>query len=122
MGQAALELEDQRAHPRVVLQTAVNLTSDTNFYTGLTNDISAGGVFVATYGVQPLGTRLRLELSLPDGGPPLSVDGEVRWVREYNPLSDGHPGMGLSFTHLRRRDQRRIAAFIAQRDTLFFDE
>src|SRR5690606_20171164 len=36
-------------------------------YTGFTEDVSEGGVFVTTYRLAPVGTRVDLELSLPNG-------------------------------------------------------
>jgi len=58
---------------------------------GVTKNIGAGGVFVATDRLRPVGERLRLTFSLPDAAP-VSVRAEVRWVRE-GPSA----GMGLRF-------------------------
>ncbi len=43
--------EDRRKHTRITLKTEVHLGSESNFYTGFTNDISEGGVFISTHAV-----------------------------------------------------------------------
>ena len=56
--------DERRQHTRVQLQTEIHLTSESNFYTGLSNDISEGGVFVATHQLESVGTELEMEFSL----------------------------------------------------------
>lgn len=119
---SARRSEERRAHPRAVLKTEVHLGSESNFYTGFTNDISEGGLFVATHHVLPRGERMELEFSLPDDPTPLKVLGEVRWTREYNPASDGAPGLGFQFVDLSADDRARIEAFVKQRETLFYED
>jgi uncharacterized protein (TIGR02266 family) len=112
---------ERRQHPRATIKTAVHLGSESNFYSGFTNDLSEGGLFVATHLVLPIGTRLDLEFSLPDDDTPIRAQGEVRWTREYNPSSDGAPGLGLRFLKLELADRDRIDAFVKLRETLFYD-
>jgi uncharacterized protein (TIGR02266 family) len=115
-------LQERRAHPRVRLHTTINLTSQSNFYTGLTGDISEGGVFVATHNVFSPGTSVDLEFTLPDNGGAIIARGEVRWAAEYNELSDGPPGLGIKFLDLSERDRARIERFVRTRDTMLYDE
>ena len=114
--------ESRRQHDRAVLKARVTMTSESNFYTGLLNNISEGGIFAATFNLLPLGTRVDLEFSLPDGEAPIAVQAEVRWIREYDPLSDAHPGMGLRFLTLPDEVKARIERFVARRETLFYDD
>ena len=114
--------KNKRNHARAVLKTSVHLGSDSNFYTGFSNNISEGGIFIATHHNAPLGTQVHLEFSLPDNETPISALGEVRWCSQYNPNSDGAPGLGLSFLNLSDSDRRRIEAFVNHRDTLFYDD
>ena len=104
------------------MEADLGLLSDSNFYTGLSQDISAGGLFVATYNLMDVGTVVQLEFDLSDGRPPIEVQGEVRWIREHNEYSDAGPGMGLRFVDLAPEAHARIVAFVSQRDTLFFDD
>lgn len=114
--------DERRAHQRLPLKASVTWNSETNFYTGFTDDISEGGIFVATYSVASRGAQIMLEFTLPDDKERICVLAEVRWLREYNPASDVNPGMGLEFVNLSDEDKQRIQAFIKNRETLFYDE
>ena len=45
----AENMQNVRAAERFDLEVKVDLESDHNFYTGLTQNISAGGLFIATH-------------------------------------------------------------------------
>ena len=113
--------EERRVSPRVKLCTPIHLASHSNFYTGFTDNISEGGVFVATHNVFPVGTIVRLELMLPGDDEPIDVLGEVRWTVEYSETSDGHPGLGVKFIQLSERNAERIRRFTSLRDPLFYE-
>ncbi len=113
---------ERREHRRITFVADISFTSDSNFYTGFTRDISEGGVFVATYNSFPVGTIMELQLQMPDGGDPINVKGEVRWYAEHNEESDGHPGVGLRFVDLTEDNRRRIDRFVTVRDSIFFDD
>jgi uncharacterized protein (TIGR02266 family) len=120
-GEEAPARSEQRGHQRVDLEAEVTLESDHNFYTGLTADISAGGLFVACEELRPVGTRLRVRFSLPGGGGSIETDAEVRWVRDPQ-CSSLPPGMGLRFLALPAEALDAVAAFVQQRDTIFYDD
>ncbi len=114
--------QQRRAAPRVALCAEISLGSDHNFFTGFTNDISDGGVFVATVNLMPIGTQVDLAFSLP-GGPRIEGKGEVRWVREFDDRNpDAFPGMGIRFTDLPLPDVTAIHGFTQQREPMFFPE
>ena len=114
---------DRRSSPRVVLKTAVTFSSESNFYTGFLDNISEGGLFIATYHPAELGTKMQVEFSLPDGGEPITVKAEVRWVRAQGADGEGStPGLGLRFTDLDDKDRNRIETFTNRRDTIFYDD
>lgn len=117
-------IKDQRGTYRLRNRLKVTRTSENNFYTGFTENISDGGVFMATYDCLELGTRFMFQLTLPDGGPPIIAQGEVRWLREYNRANESiTPGMGVSFLKLDPRDAARIQHFIEnQRDSIFIPD
>ena len=120
--QVPKDIINRRAAPRAVINAEIGFQSDTNFYTGFSEDISTGGIFLSTFDIRPMGSSLNVNFTLP-GGHFISVDGEVRWVREYNELSpDVSPGMGVQFKNLSADDRDAIDAFIQQRSTLFFDD
>lgn len=109
---------------RVDLEAEVGLESESNFYTGLTQDISSGGLFVATHQTRPVGDRLVLKFALPGRPAPITVEAEVRWVRQPTSIGagDGTPGMGLQFVNITPEDKAAINTFIQQRESLFYDE
>lgn len=117
-----MSTDERRVFNRAALQASINWTSESNFYTGFTNDISEGGIFVATHTLQEINSTMELEFSIPDGQDPIKAIGIVRWIREYNPDSDAEPGMGLQFTNLTDQDKGRIQAFVNRRETIFFED
>jgi uncharacterized protein (TIGR02266 family) len=112
---------DARAHRRLLLELEVTLQSDSNFYIGLTENLSNGGIFVATHLTQPIGTTVAITLRLPNRKTPLALGGRVRWVREFSETLDAPPGMGIEFEALSDADARAIREFLAARTPLFFD-
>jgi uncharacterized protein (TIGR02266 family) len=108
-----------RQAERRSVQVEVGVFSDSNFYLGFTENISAGGVFIATYRALPIGSEVDVQLELPTGS--LTVTGIVRWLRTVD-VSEGWPGMGVQFAPLSEEDEARIREFVGIRDPLFFDD
>lgn len=107
---------------RKTIEVEIGVYSDSNFYTGFTEDISEGGLFAATYDLVPIGSTIDVEFSLP-GGHQVRVGGEVRWLRD--PIEDDSgapPGMGIRFTDVDSHAHEAISEFIAARAPLFFDD
>jgi uncharacterized protein (TIGR02266 family) len=117
---AKVDWAERRESTRVKYITQVHLGSDSNFYTGFSNNISEGGIFVATHLLRARGTVIDIEFSLPDGGPPIRVETEVRWICDA--FASERPGMGLQFRALSPDERGRIEAFINQRETLFYED
>jgi uncharacterized protein (TIGR02266 family) len=112
--------QDHRAHARVHVQIDVTLMSDSQLYTGLSENLSEGGVFVATHVFRKMGEMLDLTLTLP-GSKPIHTVGEVRWIREVTGNADAPPGIGLQFVLLTEEDAKTIRAFLRKRAPLFFE-
>ncbi|MCP4603844.1 MAG: PilZ domain-containing protein [Proteobacteria bacterium] len=113
---------DLRSDRRANLEAMITIQSQHNFWTGLTKDISSGGLFVATYTMLPLGSQVDVAFSLPDIGPKVMIPAKVQWLRLYREDSDLMPGMGLKFEQLSGVTQKRIEAFVKKRETMFFEE
>ena len=113
-----------RAAERYDLEVKVDLESDHNFYTGLTQNISAGGLFIATHHLRRIGDRISLKFQLPGNEGPVQVDTEVRWIRENSALTraDGATGMGVRFINLSPAATAAIQQFLATRDSLYYDD
>jgi uncharacterized protein (TIGR02266 family) len=113
---------DRRQEPRHTVAVAVTFESEHNFYTGLTSDLSGGGLFVATHEIRQVGERIQLHFTLPTLREPIDALTEVRWVRPTEmPGGGGEAGMGLQFLQLTPRAKEAIKAFLKKRDSLFFD-
>lgn len=108
---------ERRTDPRVPIESDVTLESDSQFFTGLTGNLSTGGVFVATYRQLSIGCRVMMTLTLPDGE--LRVKGTVRWARDAS--SGASPGVGVAFEELAPGDASRIARFCELRAPLLHD-
>ncbi len=120
------DMSERRRHPRKPLQVDVTMVSESNFYLGFSQDVSEGGLFIATYeGIRPVGERFPLVFQLPEREPVFCLV-EVAWVREYREgedLKHGSPGMGVRFIGLLPEDREAIAAFVEQtREPLFHPE
>ena len=114
--------EVRRQHLRHNVELEVTMESETNFYMGLTENLSEGGLFIATHVLKPLGTQIEVSFKLPDVSEPIKITGTVRWLREYSPTSDTSPGLGVRFEQVDARQTEQIKRFLAARDPLFYDE
>lgn len=116
----ALNNDDRRSAPRYILKVEVTFESEHNFYTGLTQDLSGGGLFVATNVLRPIGEYIRVRFNLPGHSEFIDVVTVVRWVRGHN-ISDLEPGMGLQFTQLTQSAKQAVSEFLRRRDSIYFD-
>lgn len=110
--------ESRRAR-RHTVEIEVGIASESNFYLGFTENLSSGGVFVATYLTKPLGSHIEVALAFPNGKD-LRVHGVVRWLREA--ASDSWPGMGIQFESLSSEDEANIRHFLSLREPMFYDD
>ena len=111
---------ERRIFDRRAIEVEIGVYSDSNFYTGFTEDISEGGLFAATYDLVPIGSSIDVEFTLP-GGHQVKVTGEVRWLRD--PIEDdtgAPPGMGIRFVELGSQDHAAISEFVCARTPMFF--
>jgi uncharacterized protein (TIGR02266 family) len=113
--------DEQRRATRVPLAVEVTLESEHNFFAGVANNVSEGGLFVATTNPPPLGSEVGFELVL--GGERFLVMGVVRWVRDERAASSGAPaGCGIKWVHLEDGALEAIHHFIDVRQTDFYEE
>jgi Tfp pilus assembly protein PilZ len=120
----ANDVDERRPQLRLVsrwaLRAALAVESEDGLYAHLSYDIAEGGVFVATYDAPPVGARVDLKLTLPDGSE-LDVVGVVRWIRDAGLASDGLPaGCGIECKGLPLDAQRAIADFARIREPLLW--
>ena len=113
---------DRRRVPRYAVAVHVTFESEHNFFTGLTEDLSRGGLFVATPSLCPIGARVQVRMHLPTSAEPLDVLTEVRWVRDRDvPGGGGKAGVGLMFLQMSPKAKTAVKEFLKQRESIFFD-
>src|SRR6185369_12867959 len=100
MGAIAIQDTHRRAYERAELVVEITYESDHNFFMGLSENISEGGLFVATHVIREVGTRIELTFALPGDAGTVKATAEVRWLRLYSESSDAPPGLGLAFVEL----------------------
>lgn len=101
---------------RVFVEVDIGFASQSHFYTGLSRDLSTGGVFVATYMPQPPGTKVAVHFVLPDGRA-VKASGVVRWTVPAR--GDVAPGMGVAFEDLEAEDLNAIVEFCEHRSPIY---
>src|SRR5215510_7669379 len=116
------ESTGRREHDRFGVELDVTVSSEHNFYAGFVENMSVGGIFIATHQLKPVGERLEFSVHLPGTEEPIRGSGVVRWVRVYSEASNVPPGMGIKFDPLEPAAVRAIESFLAQREPLFYDE
>ncbi len=110
--------DDRRSSPRIEVEAELGFQSETNFFTGFSEDLSDGGLFIATWDTQAIGTELTVTFGLPEGRE-IKAHAKVMWVRE--PHGDITPGMGVRFHDLDDEDHKAILRFIEERPPVFYD-
>lgn len=111
---------NRRDEPRVGVRVGVTMTSDSNLYVGFADNVSEGGLFVATHELLPIGTTLELEFCLPDDEVPIHSTAEVRWHRTASDPKNGVlPGFGACFVEIDAADRERVEEFVDGREPLF---
>jgi uncharacterized protein (TIGR02266 family) len=106
----------RRKAPRLRLDAAIDLHSQSNFYTGFTENISNGGIFIATTQKIPIDTEVDIAFTLPTGFE-IRGRGRVRWSREETPHTSG--GVGVQFDDLSREAKAAIESFLEAREPIF---
>jgi len=114
---------EHRICERIPIEGVVDLETENNFYTGLSRDVSMGGVFIATHVPPPVGTDVLVQLVLPGDEVKLQIAGVVRWIRSLSASCEGMPpGCGISWVALPASTTLVIARFVQSRDSLFFED
>ncbi|MEL6350110.1 MAG: TIGR02266 family protein, partial [Myxococcota bacterium] len=93
--QAKVDAERRRTE-RLSFHTEVTVSSETNFFMGFSENISEGGLFMATMSPPPVGEMVSLFVRL-NSGEEVEVEGTVRWHRS---IGNTATGCGIQFNHL----------------------
>jgi uncharacterized protein (TIGR02266 family) len=110
-------LDDHRTYPRVLLHVDIDLHSESHFFSGLSGDVSEGGLFVQTY--RPLKIGDEVDIAFELDGERVEARAVVRWHREGTPGCG--PGFGLSFDALTERERAIVHGFCEKRAPLYYE-
>lgn len=110
---------ERRRRARLGCEFEVEFLGDTHLIAGLSQDISEGGVFVATYQRLIIGSTISLGLELPSGR--VEVRGQVRWERGEIEDSDQRPGFGVAFTELSPEALAALTEFCRQHPAHYYE-
>jgi uncharacterized protein (TIGR02266 family) len=124
--------DERRDAARFRLALALTLVGDHNFYLGVSENVSEGGLFVATHNALAIGEIIELEFTLPNRRNACRVTGEVRWCRspdsnraDHNNYgsADKHarPGYGIQFKAVSPDVEQAIREFITARAPEFYE-
>lgn len=110
---------ERRRRARLGCEFEVEFLGDTHLIAGLSQDISEGGVFVATYQRLIIGSTITLGLELPSGR--VEVRGQVRWERGELEDSEQRPGFGVAFTELPPEALAALTEFCRQHPAHYYE-
>jgi uncharacterized protein (TIGR02266 family) len=127
MGEAAFRFDeeerlDETTVPRTSVSVAIDVYSEHNFWSGVTMDVSEGGVFIATQRMIKTGTMVIVDMDIPGEEEPIVALAEVSWLRAFSRDSDAPPGLGLQFVHVCEESLAKIRRFAeSYREPLLFE-
>ena len=86
-----------RRHRRIPVDLEVRWTWNGSRYASRARDLSYGGAFIESRVLPAVGTKVDVELRLPDELRALALDAEVAWLRSNAESGSSSPGFGVSF-------------------------
>ena len=101
-------LENRRRYLRVPLQTTVSCAVGSRSLTGISWNISQGGIQVEIDGLQ-VNDEVRLSLKLPESGVSIDAIGTVVWTKDHR--------QGIQFTKVPAKLQKEIKRFLEQTES-----
>lgn len=113
--------ESRRSHPRVDVNVSVDIVLGNQFFTGFSENLSSGGIFVATSDIVPIGTQVDISFTVPGYTHTFFAAAQVRWIREES-AGFGPGGMGIQFSGMSQEDQDLLYEILGKVETIFFAE
>ncbi len=114
--------DNERECKRFPLKVEVGYASEHNFYTGFMENLSSGGLFVATHNPADLGDVIEVTFTVPALRRNCTAMCLVQWTRAYDSsMPDMIPGMGLKFVKLDADARAAVEMFIKHREPIFYE-
>lgn len=99
-------MHEKRAYSRIVVRIAVTCTTEGGRgLSGLTRDVSVGGVYIDASEIPAFGTKVTVELDTPELKG-LKMPGIVRWTKG--------DGFGVQFQLLGARETHGLAKIVTR--------
>jgi uncharacterized protein (TIGR02266 family) len=106
------------ARPEDVVRVRLRYPDLETFVEKYAPNVTRGGIFLASREPRPVGEVLRFEVLLRQGGPVLSGEGRVTWVKEFNPAEPHRPyGMGVQFLYVDPAARPVLDALLKKKET-----
>ncbi|MDL1958570.1 MAG: TIGR02266 family protein [Deltaproteobacteria bacterium] len=106
-------MKDRRKKSRMPIIIQIDYHAVDSFFRDFADNISAGGMFIATPKPLKPGTQLSLEFLLPGCNYPIRVKAEVMWNRDKTSI-DQWRGMGVKFDSLSPSVRDKINTIVKQ--------
>jgi len=107
------EAQEKRRHRRSNIMLKVSYHNAKEFLADYTENISEGGVFIATNETFEEGTTIDFEISFPSLLDPIALKGIVNWCRPAQP-PEQQGGIGVQFIQEQPSKKRPISTLVAK--------
>ena len=77
-------------------------------------DMTRKGFFVKTQKPLPVGTELKIEITIPDSSESIILQSKVAWIAKRSQVGY-YPGMGIAITKTERGDTKRMIEFLKKK-------
>ena len=85
---------------------------EASLYSGLAGNISGAGLFLRSINMLPAGTKVDLDIVIPEEKKCISMKGMVMWLADKQLQPQFYPGMGVQFLDVNRKAQEELISFI----------
>lgn len=122
-GKPAADGSDRRENARRAYDIQVGVSTEHRLFTGLSHNISAGGLFIATEEHLAKGDKIEVKFSIPGSPHVFHKKAVVCWTRPFDADGDGRTraGAGVRLEDLSDEEQRLLNAFLQVHDAIFYD-
>jgi uncharacterized protein (TIGR02266 family) len=120
----SLEVAERRVFRRATVDydLKVDVGTGHDFYTGLLEDISTGGIFIATDKEHRIGDRIEVRFAFPGLPHEVEARGVVRWQRSEFADRSQREGYGIQLEDLPLEITQAINAHLKRNSSLVYSE
>ena len=113
----------RRYGPRAQFEISVGVSTKHRVVVGLVDNLSTGGLFIATDQELKKGDTVEVKFTIPGVAHSFDKKGEVAWIRPYDELGNdrnAQAGAGVRLLDLTDDEKHMLNAFIDEHDPMFF--